>query len=388
MSDKKLKFSSYKEYKRKSKHTRNPSYYPRHLTKVRLSDLDGEYNLPTYKEAAAVRGHGKKVVSKSGGLMYTNHYGYIKSARIERFISKFIGKPYNDLCKAYDSWLAPIKEKLAWNQYPLSDYFKESRWRRRDRLFYIDEEGLVRAKLLPSHKPAVINKKLWKENMTRKIPDFGSVSMPVKITSNSYSDTSRTSNGTDPNYYKPRPLGKYWCLVNGKPVRLPVYHVHNAMAYIDWVSNGKAQYHWGKVTKTDTFCQLYRQGTYSYNEAKKLEDEWVFVTIPCSRYGNLHETLQHFRHNYVEEVENTAIGGIDIQIATWQGIIDTIASGKPVYYNSGMEVSMEVAERRLLECKREKERAPRFISMDSGYGQLCPLVKRCDYERVFKETAN
>lgn len=39
----------------------NPSYYPRHLTKVRLSDLDADYNLPVPKEVAATKGYGRKV---------------------------------------------------------------------------------------------------------------------------------------------------------------------------------------------------------------------------------------------------------------------------------------------------------------------------------------
>lgn len=40
MSERRLKLGHRKEYKRKSKHTRNPSYYPRHLTKVTLADFD------------------------------------------------------------------------------------------------------------------------------------------------------------------------------------------------------------------------------------------------------------------------------------------------------------------------------------------------------------
>lgn len=49
-----------KEYKRKSKHTRNPSYYPRHLTKVTLADFDADFNLRVSKEVAAQRGYGRK----------------------------------------------------------------------------------------------------------------------------------------------------------------------------------------------------------------------------------------------------------------------------------------------------------------------------------------
>lgn len=53
MSERRLKLGHRKEYKRKSKHTRNPSYYPRHLTKVTLADFDADFNLRVSKEVAA-----------------------------------------------------------------------------------------------------------------------------------------------------------------------------------------------------------------------------------------------------------------------------------------------------------------------------------------------
>lgn len=55
MSERRLKLGHRKEYKRKSKHTRNPSYYPRHLTKVTLADFDADFNLRVSKEVAAQR---------------------------------------------------------------------------------------------------------------------------------------------------------------------------------------------------------------------------------------------------------------------------------------------------------------------------------------------
>lgn len=54
MSERRLKLGHRKEYKRKSKHTRNPSYYPRHLTKVTLADFDADFNLRVSKEVAAL----------------------------------------------------------------------------------------------------------------------------------------------------------------------------------------------------------------------------------------------------------------------------------------------------------------------------------------------
>lgn len=65
MSERRLKLGHRKEYKRKSKHTRNPSYYPRHLTKVTLADFDADFNLRVSKEVAAQRGYGRKVLDKS-----------------------------------------------------------------------------------------------------------------------------------------------------------------------------------------------------------------------------------------------------------------------------------------------------------------------------------
>lgn len=59
MSERRLKLGHRKEYKRKSKHTRNPSYYPRHLTKVTLADFDADFNLRVSKEVAAQRGYGQ-----------------------------------------------------------------------------------------------------------------------------------------------------------------------------------------------------------------------------------------------------------------------------------------------------------------------------------------
>lgn len=78
MSERRLKLGHRKEYKRKSKHTRNPSYYPRHLTKVTLADFDADFNLRVSKEVAAQRGYGRKVLDKSCHIAWDHGYGYVK----------------------------------------------------------------------------------------------------------------------------------------------------------------------------------------------------------------------------------------------------------------------------------------------------------------------
>lgn len=73
MSERRLKLGHRKEYKRKSKHTRNPSYYPRHLTKVTLAD----FNLRVSKEVAAQRGYGRKVLDKGCHIAWDHGYGQL-----------------------------------------------------------------------------------------------------------------------------------------------------------------------------------------------------------------------------------------------------------------------------------------------------------------------
>ena len=77
MSERRLKLGHRKEYKRKSKHTRNPSYYPRHLTKVTLADFDADFNLRVSKEVAAQRGYGRKVLDKSCHIAWDHGYGQL-----------------------------------------------------------------------------------------------------------------------------------------------------------------------------------------------------------------------------------------------------------------------------------------------------------------------
>lgn len=109
MSERRLKLGHRKEYKRKSKHTRNPSYYPRHLTKVTLADFDADFNLRVSKEVAAQRGYGRKVLDKSCHIAWDHGYGYVKESRIVKFIAKYVGKPYKELAKAWNEWIKPIR---------------------------------------------------------------------------------------------------------------------------------------------------------------------------------------------------------------------------------------------------------------------------------------
>lgn len=374
MSERQLKLGHRKEYKRKSKHTRNPSYYPRHLTKVRINDLDADYNIPVIKEVAATRGHAKKVISKNCATDRAWHYGYVKTTKIEKFINKYVGRPYSELHKAYNAWMAPVKNTgYEWDR--LETFFKDSNWRNRSFDFSVDDGGIVHSTPKTRRYGSKMPKKYWKENAAHKIPDFGSVSVPRKCHRWGSSGCS-TSNGTDPDYYKPRPLGTYYGLVGDRVIKVPVYHVYEGKDYFDWCTR----------KPTGNYRDKFREGTSAWHIAKKLEDNWVYVVIPSTKYAQSYQMMEHFVHHHIEEIPNPEIEKLQNGVNQWQHIVNAIYEGKVVtYQNSDQRIRLEFAEKNLLDYKKSLERAPRIVTMDSGYGQLTPLVKRCDYERAIKE---
>lgn len=177
MSERRLKLGHRKEYKRKSKHTRNPSYYPRHLTKVTLADFDADFNLRVSKEVAAQRGYGRKVLDKSCHIAWDHGYGYVKESRIVKFIAKYVGKPYKELAKAWNEWIKPIKNTDK-TEY-LDDYFTDYRWRQA--FFRVDDNGLVQSvEQTPKGRRYNISTKQWKENRNHALPKFGKIAKPHK----------------------------------------------------------------------------------------------------------------------------------------------------------------------------------------------------------------
>lgn len=167
MSERRLKLGHRKKYKRKSKHTRNPSYYPRHLTKVTLADFDADFNLRVSKEVAAQRGYGRKVLDKSCHIARDHGYGYVKESRIVKFIAKYVGKPYKELAKAWNEWIKPIKNTDK-TEY-LDDYFTDYRWRQAS--FRVDDNGLVQSvEQIPNPRYAEIQSSL--DALTKSVEDI------------------------------------------------------------------------------------------------------------------------------------------------------------------------------------------------------------------------
>lgn len=124
------------------------------------------------------------------------------------------------------------------------------------------------------------------------MPKFGKIAKPHKAADYydycyGFANSNPDSNGTDSDFYRPRLLGHYWCMVNGTPVELPVYHVRDARDYIRWWLDDKQGRVPGtrEVVKVDTYQQLFRPGTYAYEQAVKFDNNWVYLPIPCSKGG-------------------------------------------------------------------------------------------------------
>nr|DAK03823.1 MAG TPA: hypothetical protein [Bacteriophage sp.] len=117
---------------------------------------------------------------------YNYNRGYLRTNRIIGFINKFIGKPYNDLVKAFYILIKDLRaEHKDVGLADLEWYFGKLRYRRRKGDYYIDDDGLVQ-KIHPEStrkQTSNINKQQIAYNKSVKIPDFGRVSIPRKVNS-------------------------------------------------------------------------------------------------------------------------------------------------------------------------------------------------------------
>lgn len=158
--------------------------------------------------------------------------GYLRTNRITGFINKFIGKPYNDLVKAFYVLIKDLRDSH--KEVGLSDlewHFEQFRYRRWRGDYYVDDDGLVQIVHPESVRKQTshINKQQVAYNKKVKIPDFGRVSLPrtpSRETNNRYCLPEYGSVSYEkPQYDAPRFLGNYWCDMDGKMLFLPVYQV-------------------------------------------------------------------------------------------------------------------------------------------------------------------
>lgn len=152
--------------------------------------------------------------------------GYLRTNRITGFIDKFIGKPYNDLVKAFYVLIKDLRNSH--KEVGLADlewHFEQFRYRRWRGDYYVDDDGLVQVVKpeLDRKQTSHINKQQVAYNKKVKIPDFGRVSVPRKVDSSKtrcwdkYGFPDREFIHYEKcQYHAPRFLGNYWCDMDGK----------------------------------------------------------------------------------------------------------------------------------------------------------------------------
>lgn len=177
---------------------------------------------------------------------------------------------------------------------------------------------------------------------------------------------------------------------NGTPVELPVYHVRDARDYIRWWLDGKQGRLPGtrEVVKVDTYQQLFRPGTHAYEQAVKFDNNWVYLPIPCSKGGYIGETSKHFMHLETEQIPNPRYAEIQSSLDALTKSVEDIEAGITVTFSDGVTpVTMEYLTNEINNAHYRLSITSRCITVNHGYGQLYPLVKRIDYERTIQEMA-
>lgn len=319
--------------------------------------------------------------------------GYLRTNRITGFINKFIGKPYNDLVKAFYVLIKDLRNSH--KEVGLADlewHFEQFRYRRWRGDYYVDDDGLVQV-VKPEQirkQTSHINKQQVAYNKKVKIPDFGRVSIPRKVDSSKTGYWNRYGfldhefiHYEKCQYRAPRFLGNYWCDMDGKILFLPVYHVPGTYKYAEYYYNTYPKNKWDNSGYCDRFADKYRPGTDEYKWAQGVENGWVIPIIPFSKkefYGlrrAMYLKMQHSKRVLLPNTEE--LERCRASIRAKQEALTNSENLTSWWYGKA-----ELIKVQLEEAKQRLERTPSMAYFEVGYGQLFPMVKRYDYERALR----
>lgn len=318
--------------------------------------------------------------------------GYIRTNRITGFINKFIGKPYNDLVKAFYVLIKDLRNSH--KEVGLADlerHFEQFRYRRWRGDYYVDDDGLVQVVRPESDeiKASSINKQQVAYNKGVRIPDFGRVSIPRKLGTDG--KTYRSKYGfpdedhvyyEKPQYRLPQFIGNYWCDMDGKMLLLPVYHVPGSSEYARYYYYSNYPRRWDRGGFCDKFSDKFRPGDYRYEWAQGLENGWVIPLIPFGKRTNtyslnysMYKRMQHTKRMLLPNTKE--LNEKKERVIYYEKQLE--AAGTP-----GSWRTVERAEEELNKAVRDLENTPETAYFEVGYGQLYPMVKRYDYEKALR----
>ena len=333
--------------------------------------------------------------------------GYLRTNRITGFINKFIGKPYNDLVKAFYALIKDLRDSH--KEVGLSElewHFEQFRYRRWRGDYYVDDDGLVQIVHPESVRKQTshINKQQVAYNKKVKIPDFGRVSLPrtpSRETNNRYCLPEYGSVSYEkPQYDAPRFLGNYWCDIDGKILFLPVYHVPDTYTFAKYWTDThgvrkpkKGEYcynsyprKWDNSDYCDSFSDMFRPGTDECKRAQCIENSWIIPVIPFRKrefYGLRYAMYVRMKHSKKVLLPNTEeLEKCKANIRNRQEALANTENPNSWWYGK-----TELAQSQLDEAKQTLEKTPNMAYFEVGYGQLYPMVKRYDYERALNNLA-
>lgn len=274
--------------------------------------------------------------------------GYLRTNRITGFINKFIGKPYNDLVKAFYALIKDLRDSH--KEVGLSDlewHFEQFRYRRWRGDYYVDDDGLVQIVHPESVRKQTshINKQQVAYNKKVKIPDFGRVSLPrtpSRETNNRYClpEYGSVYHVPGTNMY-----AKYWT---------DTHNIRKPKEYKEGYYYSSYPQRWDRKGYCDRFSDMFRPGDSAFKWAQGVENGWVVPIIPFSKrsewYGLRYAMYKRMYHSKLVLMPNTK----------------------------------ELTSVRELVQRRREHLSQCEDPENWWYGQLYPMVKRYDYEKALR----
>ena len=357
--------------------TKSPSYFPRHI----VNTFEGEH-----------LGMNVHPANKQWRRSWKGYGAYIPSARIEDVIIKYIGKPYADMCSELSRKLKECKTDVVKDINKELGYFFDvgEQWRWNNPTYGIDEQGNVFKLKKLKNEGLHLSPSQIKWNKSQKVPDWGAICKPRILKESSYwceKGSYRYDIGTPaPNqnigeFYQPKLIGEYWCIVHKNIVKLPVYHVPKGQHYLNWFHE-ETKVRWDSETRS--YVKISPEPKYSDKfvagqgkaEAMYFENTW---TVPFIYFRKGVTAREKLRHTHPVKGDNPR----------YKELLSSIKSAEVDLRGEYAEGNKDYRERReadLARYKAELERTPETCMLEAGVGQLYPLVKEADYQKYMNHS--
>lgn len=341
MSEKTLKLRAKQRSNGRGWNSKHGSFFPRH----KLNKFEG-----------------RRLGHRKAYCLYQDNYSwrgdYLDSTVVEGFLGKWINKPYSDCCRAWQRKTKDLQAKR-WHATHMTswidEYLNEDRWVGRKGSWYVDDKGLLqKSDKDDSTCISPLTKQQLRHNKKIEISinKWDSVAIPW----GSYYYRDHAEYLLDIKYKQPRLIGEMYCVIDKEVLLLPVYHVYEGYFYR---SHGEGYY------------AKHMINTPNYLKYKFIEDNWIIPKIK-TRKSYYYNELYHSKLKSVLSRK-------------YQDQVEAIKKVEEDIRRTEFEDPYNMHERykeTLLRYQKELTQISKYERMETGYGKLCPLVKRKDYEEI------